>query len=111
MARKADPNKRTEMLQADCRVLAFEGHAPARIIEVAEAASLGKETINPWGRPMRCLLIRIALVILLAAIPVSAGEKLDAAAIIRAGFHHYRGQASEADVEMVIHRPTWERAK
>ncbi len=29
--------------------------------------------------------------------------------IIEAGFNHYRGKASEATFEMVIHRPNWER--
>jgi outer membrane lipoprotein-sorting protein len=29
--------------------------------------------------------------------------------IIEAGFNHYRGEASEATFEMVIHRPNWER--
>ncbi len=33
----------------------------------------------------------------------------DARAIIEAGFQHYRGNASEATFEMVIHRPNWER--
>lgn len=34
----------------------------------------------------------------------------DPAALIQASFDHYRGKASTADVEMVIHRPTWERS-
>jgi outer membrane lipoprotein-sorting protein len=33
----------------------------------------------------------------------------DARAIIEAGFQHYRGNASKATFEMVIHRPNWER--
>lgn len=33
----------------------------------------------------------------------------DARSIIEAGFDHYRGKASEATFEMVIHRPNWER--
>jgi outer membrane lipoprotein-sorting protein len=33
----------------------------------------------------------------------------DARAIIEAGFKHYRGSASKATFEMVIHRPTWQR--
>jgi len=59
---------------------------------------------------MRSLLILITLGIFLSAFPIGAGEKPDPAAIIQASFHHYRGKASEADVEMVIHRPAWERA-
>jgi len=58
---------------------------------------------------MRSLLILITLGIFLSAFPIGAGEKPDPAAIIQASFHHYRGKASEADVEMVIHRPSWER--
>ncbi len=33
----------------------------------------------------------------------------DADAIIAAGFDHYRGRASKASIEMIIHRPNWER--
>jgi outer membrane lipoprotein-sorting protein len=33
----------------------------------------------------------------------------DPAALVKASFEHYRGQASEATIEMVIHRPDWER--
>jgi len=33
----------------------------------------------------------------------------DAQAILEASFNHYRGNASEATIEMVIHRPNWER--
>ena len=30
--------------------------------------------------------------------------------IVEDSFHHYRGRASEATVEMVIHRPSWQRS-
>ena len=50
MARKADPNKRHDILQAACRVFALKGYAPARMIEVAEAASVGKGTIYEYFR-------------------------------------------------------------
>ena len=40
---------------------------------------------------------------------VAADASPDAATLIRASFDHYRGKASRADVEMVIHRPAWER--
>lgn len=43
------------------------------------------------------------------ALPAAAAEPPDPAAIVKAGFDYYRGLASEAEVEMVIHRPTWER--
>jgi outer membrane lipoprotein-sorting protein len=53
----------------------------------------------------------IALVGLVGLIGSTAGSPSarDARAIIEAGFDHYRGKASEATVEMVIHRPSWER--
>jgi outer membrane lipoprotein-sorting protein len=41
--------------------------------------------------------------------PWSAWGQEDAQGIVRAAFDHYRGKASEATVEMVIHRPDWER--
>ena len=34
----------------------------------------------------------------------------DAQSIVQAAFEHYRGKASKATVEMVIHRPDWERS-
>ena len=40
----------------------------------------------------------------------AADPSPDPAALIQASFDHYRGKASKADVEMVIHRPTWERS-
>jgi outer membrane lipoprotein-sorting protein len=40
--------------------------------------------------------------------PTETGP-IDAAALVAAGFNHYRGKASESTVEMTIHRPTWER--
>jgi outer membrane lipoprotein-sorting protein len=39
----------------------------------------------------------------------TAAEAVDPAALVAAGFNHYRGKASESTVEMTIHRPTWER--
>ncbi len=59
---------------------------------------------------MKFLFTLIALGIIF---PVAAARALDApdpAAIIEAGFNHYRGKASESDVEMVIHRPAWQRS-
>ena len=41
--------------------------------------------------------------------PWSAWCQEDAQAMVQAAFDHYRGKASEAAVEMVIHRPDWER--
>jgi outer membrane lipoprotein-sorting protein len=38
-----------------------------------------------------------------------SGVARDAESIIKAGFSHSRGKASEATFEMVIHRPDWQR--
>ena len=58
---------------------------------------------------MRKHIILIALCLMLAALPSAFADTPDAAAIIEASFNHYRGKASVSDVEMVIHRPSWER--
>jgi outer membrane lipoprotein-sorting protein len=58
---------------------------------------------------MRLLTILSLLAVFLTALPCGAAETPDAAAIVKASFDHYRGQASVSDVEMVIHRPSWER--
>jgi len=58
---------------------------------------------------MKIQTMFIALFLLMMAMPPAFAETPDAAAIVKAGFDHYRGQASEAEVEMVIHRPSWER--
>lgn len=59
---------------------------------------------------MRWSLILMATGVLLTTLPALAQDPPDAAAIIEASFNHYRGKASEAEVEMIIHRPTWERS-
>ena len=61
------------------------------------------------GHHMRFLFILVALGVFISTDAVCAGETRDAAAIIEASFNHYRGKASESTVEMVIHRPSWER--
>ena len=48
MPRKADPNRRSDIIQAAGRVFAQKGYAATRIIEVAEAASVGKGTIYEY---------------------------------------------------------------
>ena len=60
-------------------------------------------------RFLRRLMVLQTAVFLLST-PATASEAPDPAALIRASFDHYRGNASRADVEMVIHRPTWERS-
>ena len=47
--------------------------------------------------------------IFLPAMTVQAQGR-DARELVRAAFDHYRGKASQATVEMVIHRPSWERS-
>ncbi len=62
---------------------------------------------------MRFLWILIGLLLGMspATTPCAAGDaSLDPAKLIQASFDHYRGKASKADVEMVIHRPNWERS-
>ena len=62
---------------------------------------------------MRLLWLLVVLQVGMV-LPAAAGRAADAppdpAALIQASFDHYRGKASRADVEMVIHRPTWERS-
>jgi len=59
---------------------------------------------------MRIFPSLVALLIVVTAAAVNAGEAPDPAAIVEASFNHYRGTASSAEVEMVIHRPTWQRS-
>lgn len=58
---------------------------------------------------MKCLFTLFFIGLLLPAGAAWTADGPDPAAIIEAGFNHYRGMASESDVEMVIHRPTWQR--
>ena len=58
---------------------------------------------------MKVLFTLVALGMVFWAVPVGADETRDAAAVIEASFNHYRGLASESTVEMVIHRPSWQR--
>ena len=57
------------------------------------------------------ILIGLPVALFLSVLPCHAADSApDPAALIQASFDHYRGKASKADVEMVIHRPTWERS-
>jgi outer membrane lipoprotein-sorting protein len=56
----------------------------------------------------KTIIILVGLVGLIGATAGSLSAR-DAKEIIEAGFNHYRGKASEATIEMVIHRPSWER--
>jgi outer membrane lipoprotein-sorting protein len=58
---------------------------------------------------------RAIIGVILAAGALQLGQPamavtIDPAALVKAGFDHYRGQASESTVEMIVHRPTWERS-
>ena len=59
MARKADPNKKNNILQAARRIFALKGYAPARMIEVAEAASVGKGTIYEYYHSKEALFFAV----------------------------------------------------
>jgi outer membrane lipoprotein-sorting protein len=64
---------------------------------------------HPKNTILKSICGLIAFGILFAPVLARAGEAPDPAAIVKASFDHYRGKASEAEVEMVIHRPSWER--
>lgn len=48
--------------------------------------------------------------VLLIFSPFRLWAEPDAATIVKRSFDHYRGQASQARIEMVIHRSNWERS-
>jgi outer membrane lipoprotein-sorting protein len=52
----------------------------------------------------------ILMVSLCLGASAPAAQSQDARAIVKAAFDHYRGKASRATVEMVIHRPSWQRS-
>ena len=58
--------------------------------------------------PILFMMLLAGMVLAPRGVP-AADTVPDPAALIQASFDHYRGKASRADVEMVIHRPTWER--
>jgi outer membrane lipoprotein-sorting protein len=59
---------------------------------------------------MKHHIIKSLLLVWLALIqPLCAWGQEEAQEIVQSAFDHYRGKASEATVEMVIHRPDWER--
>ncbi len=58
---------------------------------------------------MRHHVLILLLVWFLTICFAEAVPAADAQAIIEASVKHYRGSASEATIEMVIHRPNWER--
>ena len=59
MARTADPNRKKTILEAAGRVFARKGYAAARMIEVAEAAAVGKGTIYEYFRSKEDLFFAV----------------------------------------------------
>ena len=59
MPRKAAPNRKQDIIQAASRVFAKKGYASTRIIEVAEAASVGKGTIYEYFRSKEALFFAV----------------------------------------------------
>lgn len=59
MPRKADPNRKQYIIQAASRVFAQKGYASTRIIEVAEAAAVGKGTIYEYFRSKEALFFAV----------------------------------------------------
>jgi AcrR family transcriptional regulator len=59
MARKPDPNKKRQIVEAATHVFARKGYAAARIIEVAEAAGVGKGTIYEYFRSKEDLFFAV----------------------------------------------------
>ncbi|MHC4458953.1 MAG: outer membrane lipoprotein-sorting protein, partial [Planctomycetota bacterium] len=54
-------------------------------------------------------LFALAAVFLICIIQTPAALALDAGTLVVDSFNYMRGKASVATVEMVIHRPDWER--
>ena len=59
MPRKAVPNRKDDIIQAAAWVFARKGYASTRIIEVAEAASVGKGTIYEYFRSKEALFFAV----------------------------------------------------
>jgi AcrR family transcriptional regulator len=59
MPRKADPNRRQAIIQAASRVFAQKGYTSTRIIEVAQAAAVGKGTIYEYFRSKEALFFAV----------------------------------------------------
>lgn len=56
------------------------------------------------------VLIRTTCLLILSFVPMAgAVADPDAQTLVQQSFDHYRGLASQARVEMIIHRATWER--
>ncbi len=56
------------------------------------------------------MLKTLIMVCLGVALAIPAARAQEPRELVRAAFDHYRGKASRATIEMVIHRPSWERS-
>jgi outer membrane lipoprotein-sorting protein len=52
----------------------------------------------------------ILTILTLLSSPASVIHAQDAKALVQSAFNHFRGDASRATIEMVIHRPSWQRS-
>jgi AcrR family transcriptional regulator len=79
MARKADPNRKQEIIRAASRVFAQKGYASTRMIEVAEAAGVGKGTIYEYFRSKEALFFAVfeSMMAASAATLAQAGESVN----------------------------------
>jgi AcrR family transcriptional regulator len=90
MARKPDPDKKRQIVEAATRVFAGKGYAAARVIEVAEEAGVGKGTIYEYFRSKEDLFFAVfeemmmdtnsQISVAIAAVSGSAADRLRAVA-------------------------------
>jgi AcrR family transcriptional regulator len=90
MARKPDPGKKRQIVEAAFRVFAGKGYAAARIIDVAETAGVGKGTIYEYFRSKEDLFFAVfeemmtdtnsRISVTIAAVSGSAADRLRAVA-------------------------------
>jgi AcrR family transcriptional regulator len=85
MPRKADPNRKQDIIRAACRVFAQKGYAATRIIEVAQTASVGKGTIYEYFRSKEALFFAVfeSMMTESAATLAQAGSSTDDAFSLR----------------------------
>ena len=88
MARKADPNKRTAILDAAAQVFSQKGYTATRIIEVARAAQVGKGTIYEYFPSKEALFFAV-----FQAMMAGAGETIAQATVNLSGSFADRLQA------------------
>ena len=54
--------------------------------------------------------MRALLMLLLSLTTMGSAQERDASEIIRDAVDHWRGVSSYSEIQMVIHRPDWERS-